>query len=53
MTATILDQGGEMIVWTGWGILGLPMFALGLYMIATANSRRQRVEPFVGTESVA
>jgi len=29
MTASILDQGGEMIVWTGWGILGLPMFALG------------------------
>ena len=33
--------------------LTLPMFALGLYMIATAHGRRQRVEPFAGTESVA
>lgn len=33
--------------------LTLPMFVLGLYMIATANGRRQRIEPFAGTESVA
>lgn len=33
--------------------LTLPMFALGLYLIGTANGRRQRIEPFAGTESVA
>jgi phosphatidylglycerol---prolipoprotein diacylglyceryl transferase len=33
--------------------LCLPMIAGGLYLIATAPRRRERVEPFAGTESVA
>jgi phosphatidylglycerol:prolipoprotein diacylglycerol transferase len=33
--------------------LTLPMIVAGLYLIATAKGRRQRVEPFAGTESVA
>lgn len=33
--------------------LSLPMILLGLYLIWTARSRRQRVEPIAGTESVA
>jgi phosphatidylglycerol:prolipoprotein diacylglycerol transferase len=34
-------------------LLCLPMIAGGLYLIATAPGRRQRVEPIAGTESVA
>jgi phosphatidylglycerol:prolipoprotein diacylglycerol transferase len=34
-------------------ILCLPMIAGGLYLIATAKARRQRVEPIAGPESVA
>jgi phosphatidylglycerol:prolipoprotein diacylglycerol transferase len=34
-------------------LLCLPMIAGGLYLIATAPARRQRVEPIAGTESVA
>ncbi len=34
-------------------LLCLPMIAGGLYLIATAPRRRQRVEPVAGTESVA
>lgn len=33
--------------------LCLPMIAGGVYLIATAKSRRRRVEPIAGTESVA
>jgi phosphatidylglycerol:prolipoprotein diacylglycerol transferase len=33
--------------------LSLPMIFLGLYLIFTAKGRRERVEPFAGTESVA
>ena len=34
-------------------ILCLPMIAGGIYLIATAKRRRQRVEPIAGSESVA
>ena len=34
-------------------VLCLPMIAGGLYLIATAPGRRQRVEPIAGTQSVA
>lgn len=34
-------------------ILCLPMIAGGIYLIATAKARRQRVEPIAGSESVA
>lgn len=34
-------------------VLTLPMIFGGLYLILTAKRRRERVEPFVGTESVA
>ena len=33
--------------------LSLPMILGGLYLMATANRRRQRVEPISGTESIA
>lgn len=33
--------------------LSLPMILGGVYLIATAKRRRERVEPFAGTESVA
>ena len=33
--------------------LCVPMILGGAYLMATANGRRQRVEPFAGTESVA
>jgi phosphatidylglycerol:prolipoprotein diacylglycerol transferase len=33
--------------------LTVPMIVAGLYLIGTAHRRRQRVEPFAGTESVA
>jgi phosphatidylglycerol:prolipoprotein diacylglycerol transferase len=33
--------------------LTLPMIAGGVYLVATAKGRRQRVEPIAGTESVA
>lgn len=34
-------------------VLTLPMIIGGLYLILTAKRRRERVEPFAGTESVA
>jgi len=42
----------------GWGLtmgqtLTLPMIIVGLYLIATARGRRQRVEPVAGQQSVA
>ncbi len=33
--------------------LSVPMILGGLYLMATANDRRQRVEPVAGTESIA
>jgi phosphatidylglycerol:prolipoprotein diacylglycerol transferase len=33
--------------------LSVPMIVGGIYLIATAKKRRERVEPFAGTESVA
>ena len=33
--------------------LTVPMILGGIYLIATAKARRQRVEPIAGTESVA
>ncbi|HZF96297.1 MAG TPA: prolipoprotein diacylglyceryl transferase [Allosphingosinicella sp.] len=49
------DQGLENL---SWGLsmgqtLTVPMIAGGLYLIATAKKRRQRVEPIAGGESVA
>jgi phosphatidylglycerol:prolipoprotein diacylglycerol transferase len=49
------DPGLENLAWglTMGQTLTLPMILAGLYLIATAKGRRQRVEPFAGTESVA
>jgi phosphatidylglycerol:prolipoprotein diacylglycerol transferase len=33
--------------------LSTPMILLGLYLVATAKGRRQRVEPLMGSNSVA
>jgi phosphatidylglycerol---prolipoprotein diacylglyceryl transferase len=33
--------------------LSMPLIFLGLFLVTTANKRRQRVEPFAGTHSVA
>jgi phosphatidylglycerol---prolipoprotein diacylglyceryl transferase len=50
----------QQLVWlveqTGMSMgqwLSTPMILLGLYLVATAKGRRQRVEPFVGNGSVA
>lgn len=50
----------QQLVWlveqTGMSMgqwLSAPMVLLGLYLVATAKGRRQRVEPFVGNGSVA
>ncbi len=46
---TIIEASGlHMGQW-----LSLPMILGGLYLIATAKARRERVEPVAGTESVA
>ena len=49
------DQGLENLSWglTMGQTLTVPMILAGLYLIATAKGRRQRVEPVAGTESVA
>jgi phosphatidylglycerol:prolipoprotein diacylglycerol transferase len=49
------DPGLENLSWglTMGQTLTLPMILAGLYLIATARGRRQRVEPIAGTESVA
>jgi phosphatidylglycerol:prolipoprotein diacylglycerol transferase len=49
------DPGLENLSWglTMGQTLTLPMILAGLYLIATAAGRRQRVEPIAGTESVA
>lgn len=49
------DQGLENL---SWGLsmgqtLTVPMIVGGLYLIATARGRRQRVEPVAGSESVS
>jgi phosphatidylglycerol:prolipoprotein diacylglycerol transferase len=49
------DAGLENL---GWGLtmgqtLTVPMILAGIFLIATAKGRRQRVEPIAGTESVA
>jgi phosphatidylglycerol:prolipoprotein diacylglycerol transferase len=33
--------------------LCIPMIVGGIYLVATANRRRKRVEPIAGSESVA
>ena len=49
------DAGLENLSWglTMGQTLSLPLILVGLYLIMTAKGRRQRVEPFAGTESVA
>jgi phosphatidylglycerol:prolipoprotein diacylglycerol transferase len=49
------DQGLEHLSWglTMGQTLTVPMLLGGAWLIATAKGRRQRVEPFAGTESVA
>jgi phosphatidylglycerol---prolipoprotein diacylglyceryl transferase len=49
------DQGLENLPWglTMGQTLTVPMILGGLYLIATAKARRQRVEPIAGAESVA
>jgi phosphatidylglycerol:prolipoprotein diacylglycerol transferase len=49
------DHGLENLSWglTMGQTLTVPMILAGLYLIATAKRRRERVEPVAGTESVA
>jgi phosphatidylglycerol:prolipoprotein diacylglycerol transferase len=49
------DQGLEDLSWglTMGQTLTVPMIVAGLYLILTAKRRRERVEPFAGSESVA
>jgi phosphatidylglycerol:prolipoprotein diacylglycerol transferase len=49
------DQGLENLSWglTMGQTLTVPMIVGGIYLIATSKSRRQRVEPIAGGESVA
>jgi len=49
------DQGLENLPWglTMGQTLTVPMILGGVYLIASAKGRRQRVEPIAGTESVA
>ena len=49
------DVGLENLPWglTMGQTLTVPMIVGGIYLIATAKRRRERVEPFAGTESVA
>ena len=49
------DRGLENLSWglTMGQTLTVPMIVAGLYLIATAKGRRERVEPIAGTESVA
>lgn len=49
------DRGLENLPWglSMGQTLTVPMIVGGLYLIATARGRRQRVEPFAGNESVA
>ncbi len=49
------DKGLENLSWglTMGQTLSIPMIIVGVYLIATAKARRQRVEPVAGTSSVA
>ncbi len=49
------DAGLENLWWglTMGQTLSVPLILVGLYLIATAKGRRQRVEPIAGTQSVA
>jgi phosphatidylglycerol---prolipoprotein diacylglyceryl transferase len=49
------DKGLENLSWglTMGQTLSIPMILVGVYLIATAKARRQRVEPVAGTASVA
>jgi phosphatidylglycerol:prolipoprotein diacylglycerol transferase len=49
------DEGLGILSWglTMGQTLTAPMILVGAWLIATAKGRRQRVEPFAGTESVA
>ena len=49
------DPGLENLPWglTMGQTLTVPMILGGVYLIASAKSRRQRVEPIAGAESVA
>jgi phosphatidylglycerol:prolipoprotein diacylglycerol transferase len=49
------DQGLENLPWglTMGQTLTVPMILGGIWLIATAKGRRQRIEPVAGTESVA
>jgi phosphatidylglycerol---prolipoprotein diacylglyceryl transferase len=49
------DKGLENLSWglTMGQTLSIPMIIVGLYLIATAKARRQRVEAVMGTASVA
>lgn len=49
------DYGLEHLSWglTMGQTLSIPMILAGLYLVATAKGRRQRIEPIAGTASVA
>ena len=49
------DEGLEHLSWglTMGQTLTLPMIIGGIYLMATANKRRVRVDPIAGSESVA
>ncbi len=49
------DEGLEHLAWglTMGQTLTLPMIIGGIYLIATSKSRRERVDPIAGNESVA
>lgn len=48
LTHIVEQTGLSMGQW-----LTVPMIVLGLYLVLTASGRRERVEPFAGTSSVA
>ena len=49
------DQGLENLPWglSMGQTLTVPLILVGIYLIATAKARRERVEPFAGTQSIA
>ena len=49
------DKGLENLSWglTMGQTLTVPMIIFGFYLVLTAKKRRQRVEPFAGTDSIA
>ncbi|MFC4291515.1 prolipoprotein diacylglyceryl transferase [Sphingorhabdus arenilitoris] len=59
-TIEYFRQPDQQLQWlvdaTGFSMgqfLTMPMILLGLFLVATANKRRQRVEPVMGADSVA